>query len=221
MPDNPGDYSSTKRDRQRRRAEERGVAEQHDRRSSQRRSAVWTVAVIAVVALAAAALALRRSASEPSTATQDAESVGAEEGVETYEVTDQSHVEGPVTYAQTPPVGGPHAAAWQNCGAYDTPIANENAVHSMEHGAVWITQAPELAASDVEALRSIAANPYILVSPHPEVAAGVVASAWAKQMTLDSVDTERLNGFVTAFAQGPQTPEPGAPCTGGIGEPVG
>ncbi|MPZ29305.1 MAG: DUF3105 domain-containing protein, partial [Micromonosporaceae bacterium] len=51
--------------------------------------------------------------------------------------------------------------------------------------------------------------------------APVVASAWGKQLPLDSADDPRLKEFVRTFAQGPQTPEPGAPCTGGAGEPVG
>ncbi len=29
------------------------------------------------------------------------------------------HVDGPVTYSVTPPVGDPHNATWMNCGIYD------------------------------------------------------------------------------------------------------
>ena len=37
------------------------------------------------------------------------------------------------------------------------------------------------------------------------------------QLAQDSVDLPRLSAFVDTFAQGPQTPELGAPCTGGMG----
>jgi hypothetical protein len=47
----------------------------------------------------------------------------------------------------------------------------------------------------------------------------VVASAWGKQLRLDGAGDPRLERFVSAFQQGPQTPEPGAACTGGVGEP--
>jgi hypothetical protein len=42
----------------------------------------------------------------------------------------------------------------------------------------------------------------------------VVASAWGKQLRLKSVDDPKLQEFIRAYRKGPQTPEPGAPCTG-------
>ena len=56
-------------------------------------------------------------------------------------------VTGSVELPVVPPVAGEHNAAWQNCtgNVYDAPIANEHAVHSLEHGAIWITYRPDLA----------------------------------------------------------------------------
>ncbi len=54
------------------------------------------------------------------------------------------HLEEPVTYTENPPVGGVHNPVWQNCGYYAAPIPNETAVHSLEHGAIWITYQPDL-----------------------------------------------------------------------------
>jgi hypothetical protein len=121
---------------------------------------------------------------------------------------------------QTPPVGGPHNPIWQNCGFYSKPVRNENAVHSMEHGAVWITYSPDLPKDQVETLRDIAhRNSYVLVSPYSDLPSQVVASAWGKQLHLNSADDPRLEQFVRAYQQGPQNPEPGAPCNGGVGSP--
>lgn len=221
MAESSGTPEQTKRDRQKQREEQRRYEQQQQNRVARRQSAIWTLVVVGALAGAAAALVMTRPDAPPSAAEQPLATPGAESGVETYPVTDQSHVEGPVDYELIPPVGGPHAPAWQNCGVYDAPIANENAVHSMEHGAVWIAHAPDLPTAELDVLHSLAAgDPYVLVTPHPDVA-GVVASAWTKQLALDTPDEQRVGAFVTAFAQGPQTPEPGAPCTGGIGEPVG
>jgi hypothetical protein len=47
----------------------------------------------------------------------------------------------------------------------------------------------------------------------------VVATAWGKQVYLQSANDPDLERFVRAYRQGPQTPERGAACTGGIGQP--
>ena len=142
------------------------------------------------------------------------------EGVESFSDLSRNHVKGTVSYPQNPPVGGDHNPLWQNCGFYSSPVQNEHAVHSMEHGAVWITYQPDLPSDQVEVLRNLAHDDtYILVSPYPDLPTPVVASAWGKQLQLGSANDPRLEQFVSAFKEGPQTPEPGAPCTGGTGEP--
>lgn len=145
---------------------------------------------------------------------------GPPSGVETFEDIPRDHVEGQVSYEQTPPVGGEHWDVWQNCGYYAEPVRNENAVHSLEHGAVWITYRPDLPQEQVEQIQQLANdNTYVLASPYPDLPAPVVASAWSKQLKLDSVGDSRLKQFVNYFKQGSQTPEPGAVCTGGTGNP--
>jgi hypothetical protein len=144
---------------------------------------------------------------------------GAPNDVKTYDVGPAGrHTEGDVDYAQSPPVGGPHNPVWQNCGFYDQPVRDENAVHSLEHGAVWITYSPSLPQNQVDQLRDIAeSQSYILVSPYPDLPDNtpVVASAWGKQVGLDGADDPDLESFIRAYRQGPQTPEPGALCDGG------
>jgi hypothetical protein len=126
-----------------------------------------------------------------------------------------------VDYAQTPPAGGEHNPVWQNCGFYEEPISDENAVHSLEHGAVWITYQPDLSEDQISTLRDLAeSQTYILVSPYPGLDSPVVASAWGKQLQLESADDPALEQFISAYRQGPQTPEPGAACTGGTGQPA-
>lgn len=131
------------------------------------------------------------------------------------------HVNGTVAYAQSPPVGGEHAANWQNCGIYDEPVRNETAVHALEHGAVWIAYRPDLPADQVEALRGLVrGRSYTLLSPYPDLDTPVAASAWGVQLKVDSASDERLGRFIAKYRQGQQTPEPGASCVGGVGSPI-
>ena len=143
-------------------------------------------------------------------------------GVETYDVGPAGeHTEGVVDYAQSPPVGGEHNPVWQNCGFYEEPVRNENAVHSLEHGAVWITYLPDLPQDEIERVRDLAQNnSYVLASPYPDQDSPIVASAWGKQLALQSAEDSDLERFINAYSQGPQTPEKGATCSGGVGDPA-
>ena len=143
--------------------------------------------------------------------------------VQVYSDLTRAHVEGPITYRQTPPVGGDHNPVWANCGAYDEPVPSPNAVHSMEHGAVWITYRPSLPADEQDALRArVAGHPFLLVSPwtDDELPSPIVLSAWGHQLGVDSASSPGVDAFIDAFELGPQTPELGAPCEGGVGSPV-
>ena len=110
------------------------------------------------------------------------------EGTQHYAGLARDHTSSPVAYDQNPPVGGPHNPRWQPCGFYSEPIETERGVHSMEHGAVWITYRPDLEANQVEALRSLSVgHTHLLISPFPGLPSAVVASAWGEQLLLDSV----------------------------------
>ena len=142
------------------------------------------------------------------------------DGVELHENLSNSHVAGEVDYEMSPPAGGEHSGYWQNCGIYDEPIADENAVHSLEHGAVWITYQPGLPLEEVQRLEElVGTSGHVLLSPYEGQDTAVALTAWGVQLKVDDAADPRVERFLTEYVSGPQTPEPGAPCTGGVGEP--
>ncbi len=183
------------------------IRAQQQARQRRRTVLIWTAIAVTVAVIGAAiAFAVGRSqGNEPSLA-----------GVKSFTVS-QGHLNTPVPYEQTPPVGGQHAPVWLNCGVYSAPVPNENAVHSLEHGAVWVTYRPDLPTEQVAALREAMPSTYAILSPYPGLQAPVVASAWGKQLELAGANDPRLPLFIRQYRQGPQTPEPGALCTGGVG----
>jgi hypothetical protein len=148
------------------------------------------------------------------------DSTGADiEGVETFE-NETEHVEGAVDYPQSPPAGGPHSAAWLNCGIYDEPQANENAVHSLEHGAVWVTYDPQVVGDDeLAALRAHLPRTYAILSPYPGLPSPIVLSAWNAQLQIESADDERIPQFLEEYWRSQNVPEPNALCTGALDGP--
>jgi len=179
------------------------------------------LAVLVVIPFLVVACGSDSKSSDPPPATAPAGSPngvdlglpGEPQGTLTFSGLARNHVDTPIQYPQTPPVGGNHNPVWQNCQYYDTPIPNERAVHDLEHGAVWITYAPETSQADRGVLKALAdTGDHIIVSQYAGLPSPIVATAWGKQLQLPSVNDPRLEQFVQAFENGPQTPEPGATC---------
>ncbi|MFF9347509.1 DUF3105 domain-containing protein [Streptomyces sp. NPDC014734] len=147
---------------------------------------------------------------------------GSIEGLRTWDAAKltRNHVSGPVDYPMKPPVGGDHNPVWLNCDGevYEDAVPDENAVHSLEHGSVWVTYTDGAAKADVAKLAErVGRTPYSLMSPYKDQAGTIMLTAWGNQVTVDGADDPRVDQFFSAFVQGPQTPEPGAACTGGRG----
>ena len=140
--------------------------------------------------------------------------------VVTYAGLGVTHTEGDVTYPMTPPAGGPHDPVWLECGVYDVPVRDENAVHDLEHGAVWISYDPDLAASAVRTLEKRLPQNGIM-APYPGLPAPVVVTVWGRQLRLPRADDERLARFIADFGHGETAPEPAASCAGGSRDPQG
>jgi len=185
------------------------------------------VAAVAALATAACggdggdAASPTTAAGGAATSTSTSTSLDLAARVKTFTGLSQAHTQDPVTYPQTPPVGGPHNPVWMNCGFYPQPVITEAAVHSLEHGAVWITYRPGLPAGEVDTLRGLARTPHVLVSPWRDATlpAPVVASAWGVQLTADTAGDPGVKAFVELYANGPQAPEKGASCRGAFGTP--
>ncbi len=149
---------------------------------------------------------------------------GGIEGEKTWDAKKltRNHVTKTVTYPMKPPVGGDHNPVWMNCDGevYEKAIPDMNAVHSLEHGSVWVTYTDKAPAADVaELAERVGKTPYSLMSPYVDQAGPIMLSAWGKQLTVDGADDPRVAQFFSAYVQGPQTPEPGAACTGGLDAP--
>jgi len=132
-------------------------------------------------------------------------------------IDDRTHKDGPQTYVTNPPVGGAHNGAWQNCmgDVYTEPIANEHAVHSLEHGAVWVTYKQGLGQEQVNKLAAkVQGKDFMLMSPVTNLDKNVSLQAWGYQLKLDNADDERIDQFIKDLRLNASM-EPGAACSSG------
>ena len=142
------------------------------------------------------------------------------EGVEYLTITSRGHTEEDLDYPTVPPAGGDHLGIWHNCGKYVVELLDEAAVHSLEHGAVWVTYLPDLPLIDIQKLDSLLeGNQRFLMSPYSNQPAPIVLTAWGRRLEIEDADDPRIPAFIEAFTDSSSSPEPGVTCNGGLGIP--
>lgn len=117
------------------------------------------------------------------------------------------------------PDGGDHNPVPQTCAVYTSPVVQEHAVHSLEHGAVWVTYNPSLPAAQVKTLAGeVQGNPYRMLSPYPGQKSPVALQAWGRRLDVQSADDPLVLKFLDTYGKadgtGPQSREQGTACQG-------
>src|SRR5215467_3180340 len=184
----------------------------------------WTPIVITGVVVLVAGLIVGYAVSQLGGSSTDwqakADSIS---GIKDYRKSDPqmlsyvSHEEYPINYPMHPPVGGTHNPNWQRClgDVYTAPIADENAVHSEEHGAIWITYNPDLPAAQVAQLAAkVKGNNFMLMSPYPNLDAPISLQTWGFQLKVQNASDKRIDDFINDLRQVSQV-EPGVDCSSG------
>ncbi|MDY6810246.1 MAG: DUF3105 domain-containing protein [Actinomycetota bacterium] len=108
-----------------------------------------------------------------------------------------------VAYDQSPPFGGPHDEVWATCTGivYPNTLRSENAVHALEHGAVWITYNPDtITDADLDTLaKKVSGEQFLFLSPYPGLDHPISLQSWGHQLKLDTADDPRVDEFITAL----------------------
>lgn len=198
--------------------EKLGTIQRKQRRQGRRGAVIASVvAVLLIVGIGGGAVYFTNKDDDTTAAG------GADYGkVKTYKLDDgpngkdREHKTSGFKYEQEPPVGGAHHAAWANCGIYDKKIKTEHAVHSLEHGTVWITYKSSVPDSQVKTLEGKVKKQgeYMMMSKDDDQQAPITLTAWGKQLQVKSADDPTIDDFIKKYWKGPQTPEPGAACSG-------
>ena len=83
------------------------------------------------------------------------------QGVTIERAPGRNHREGTIDYpGKKPPSGGDHNPIPLTCGYYDQQPPDEYAVHSLEHGAVWVAYDPDkISAADLATAKQLAEPP--------------------------------------------------------------
>jgi hypothetical protein len=180
--------------------------------------------IIKVVSISLAVIVLGAIAFTGFTYLRDRDLNQEPEGVVEFSYEEGNHQASPIDYSaqpdyqgEIPPAGGAHDNLTQQCDVYTQPINDATAIHSLEHGAVWITYQPTLPADQIEKLKDKAeGDDHMLMSPYPGLPAPIVLTAWEHQLQLQAFDNEKVEQFIRSYKRNPNlTAESGrASCAG-------
>ncbi len=181
----------------------------------------WGVIITAIVLVLFAggiiAFAVSRGGGDSGTSAESKDAA-AISGIIIKNEPNRTHVTQKVTYDTTPPIGGNHSGYWPDCSGtvYPEAIANENAVHGLEHGAVWITYNKDtIAPGDLDKLTALVNGVNgMMMSPYPDLKSPISLQFWGHQLFVDSASDPRITRFINDLLLNPDlTPEYGASCT--------
>ncbi|MBI3385402.1 DUF3105 domain-containing protein [Candidatus Gottesmanbacteria bacterium] len=132
-----------------------------------------------------------------------------------------------VTYNSNPPTSGPHYGNWEKAGIYDTPLVDDQLVHSLEHGYVIISYncqpaatgtnsspSAELAKNDpscrdllkkITDLANAKGLKKLIVVPRPSLDTKIALTAWGRIDKFNDFAEKRIMAFIDAFRnRGPE-----------------
>jgi len=183
-----------------------GSAPRFDRSEILKKAAAIGGALLAVVLVVSIAVGVASEDTEPPTGVFAVPYVGA------------AHQEGPIQYDGVP-AGGSMSGTPLNCGAYENPVGSENVVHSLEHGAVWITYPPELDQASIDQLNGLArGGTKVIVSPFPGETE-ILVTGWGNRIVATGADDINISRFIRDFVSSGDAPEAGGRCVG-TGNPL-
>lgn len=128
----------------------------------------------------------------------------------------RKHVESKEYGGEEPPTSGDHAnpIEWK---VYDTEVRDDNVIHNMEHGGMYVSYRPDLPQDQIDRLKALLGPPYsnpefkptkALLAPRAANTSPIVVSSWTRSMKLESFDEKRIVEYY--LANFGKSPEPSA-----------
>ncbi|MBI2100879.1 MAG: DUF3105 domain-containing protein [Candidatus Vogelbacteria bacterium] len=120
-------------------------------------------------------------------------------------------------YNSNPPSSGWHYAETAKLGFYavDEPSpADENLIHNIEHGEIWIAYRPTIPEPIQEALKQFAAESLVIITPRSANDTDIALVAWGRVDKWDlepagALDEQRIRDFITRWRnRGPEKVSP-------------
>lgn len=111
------------------------------------------------------------------------------------------------SYNSNPPTSGDHLASPAKWGVYSTPLTDEQAIHNLEHGGIWISykDIDDQTKSQLETIAK-ANGGSVILSPRPNNDTKIAMASWGRLEKLDGYDEAKILEFIRSNKN--KSPEP-------------
>jgi hypothetical protein len=120
-----------------------------------------------------------------------------------YESQGRDHIE--VTdphdpYNSNPPTSGPHAAALRTA-VYDRELPDENLIHNLEHGHIWLSYRDREDTEAIELFERLQSQfpGSVIVTYRPANDSRLAVAAWTRLLKLEEPDEEQILAFIARY----------------------
>lgn len=127
-----------------------------------------------------------------------------------YPILGRNHVAdgAAVVYNSNPPTSGEHYAVVAPVRFYDRELPDEQLVHNLEHGHIWISHKPDLPKKVVDTLKDLSGG-NVVVTQRSKNDTDIALAAWGRldkfNIEGDSVDEQRIKDFISRYQnRGPE-----------------
>jgi len=110
-------------------------------------------------------------------------------------------------YNSNPPTSGWHYAESANWGFNDKELPDEQLIHNLEHGGIWISYSEKLDGKSVDLLEKFVDgySTKVILTPRVKNDSPIVVAAWNRLLKLDSFDEQKITEFIKAYKdKGPE-----------------
>ena len=131
---------------------------------------------------------------------------GVEQLGETYELQGADHIavgEEHPPYNSNPPTSGWHYSQPAQWGIYQQELPDEQLVHNLEHGGVWVSYRPGIPDAQKQFLENILVNytTKVIVTPRAQNDADLVLAAWGRLLKLEAPLIPEKEDLIVQFIE--------------------
>ena len=136
------------------------------------------------------------------------------EGTVDYDIVGRNHMAQGTSgsgYNSNPPSSGPHWPAAVKNGVYADSLPDEQLIHNLEHGHIWIAYKSDVSDDVKSKLSEIVGEEdwKVVMAPRDQNDTAIAIVAWGRVLKMDEPDYDKIRSFIRTYRnRGPErTPE--------------